>query len=123
MSDPSEPYIQQMSFMFVAMPSALAIIHHYYHNPTTALPQQHLNEEEKQDNSPDTEPAATPTHKRVLSQTGKALWTNVADTSQKQQQRNLRPPTDRTRNHLSGYDDDKFSQTDGTDEPLFGEFK
>jgi hypothetical protein len=30
--DPSQqPYMQQLSFMFVAMPSALAIIHHYYY--------------------------------------------------------------------------------------------
>ena len=32
MFSPEEPYIQQLSFMFVAMPSVLAIIYHYYHD-------------------------------------------------------------------------------------------
>ncbi len=32
MFSPEEPYIQQLSFMFVAMPSVLAIINHYYNN-------------------------------------------------------------------------------------------
>ena len=26
-----QPYLQQLAFMFAAMPSALAIIHHYYY--------------------------------------------------------------------------------------------
>jgi hypothetical protein len=27
----TQPYMQQLAFMFVAMPSVLAIIHHYYY--------------------------------------------------------------------------------------------
>ena len=49
MFSPEEPYMQQMSFMFVAMPSVLALINHYYYhgqdikpaeekNPSIALP-------------------------------------------------------------------------------------
>jgi hypothetical protein len=36
----TEPYAQQMSFMFVAMPSVLAIIKHYTDRPTAALDEE-----------------------------------------------------------------------------------
>ena len=32
MFGPEEPYIQQLSFMFIAMPSALSIVNHYYNH-------------------------------------------------------------------------------------------
>jgi hypothetical protein len=114
MFEPSEPYMQQMSFMFVAMPSVMAILNHFYYNQT---PPSHTDSggggrggEEKKTNLPDTATTTTatpskPTHKRTLSQSNKNT-NHVADTSQQ-----------RDNQHLSSYNEDC------TEELLFGEYK
>ena len=111
MFDPSEPYMQQMSFMFVAMPSVMAILNHFYYNH---IPSSHTDNggggsEEKKTNLADTATTTSapskPTHKRTLSQNNKNT-THVADTSQQ-----------RDNQHLSSYDEDC------TEELLFGEYK
>ena len=81
MFNPDEPYIQQLSFMFVAMPGVLAIIHHYYcHEPHHAPPcKDNTNKEERQHNQRDTRRSTS--HGQVLNQTKKATQDHVADTS------------------------------------------
>jgi hypothetical protein len=131
MFNPEEPYIQQLSFMFVAMPGALAIINHYYnygggqhHQPLNAAaapppPASRPQAEENQSKLPDTE---MPTHKRTPNQATKTIRAH---------QRHASSDTSLQRalaaRHLSGYsDDDKFDEgglADGATEPLFGEFK
>jgi hypothetical protein len=68
MFNPDEPYMQQMSFMFVAMPSVLAIINHYYYYSVPCQPQSEEN----------TTPTALPPRKRTPS---KNTASHVADTS------------------------------------------
>lgn len=78
-----EPFVQQMAFMFVAMPSALAIIHHYYyHHP---LPLE--TNEERIDNQADTASPHTPQTRHHISTTANSTLSNgvVADTSQRRQ--------------------------------------
>lgn len=77
MFSPNEPYMQQMSFMFVAMPSVLAIINHYYQeNVSTSYQKLPQPSEEK------TTSSAIHTNKRVLSTPNIDPSHVVADTSQ-----------------------------------------
>jgi hypothetical protein len=93
MFSPEEPYLQQLSFMFVAMPSVLAIINHYYnhhqdirHTQATSL-ESHPREERITS-------LATQTCKRT-----KSIPSDVAvDTSQH------RRSTSGCYDALSGYD-------------------
>lgn len=83
---PDEPYMQQMSFMFVAMPSALAIIHHYYTTPYQATPSTENQataayEEENDPNSRDTAASTLHGRKHILNAAHKAVPNHVADTS------------------------------------------
>jgi hypothetical protein len=80
--NPDEPYMQQLSFMFVAMPSALAIIHHYYHNEPYHPPPAASDtppQEERQHNQRDTRSGAS--DGQVLNRTKKTTHSHVADTS------------------------------------------
>jgi hypothetical protein len=80
--NPDEPYMQQLSFMFVAMPSALAIIHHYYHNEPYHPPPAASDtppQEERQHNQRDTRSGAN--DGQVLNRTKKTTHSHVADTS------------------------------------------
>ena len=123
MFDPTQPYMQQMSFMFVAMPSAMAILHHYYYHYQDPPPS-----EEKLTNLPNTAMAsdAPQSHKRVLNQPIKHAPTHhVADTSlppskPQQKQQHRRTLSSSGAQHLSCYDDE--SAAEGT-ELLFGEFR
>jgi amino acid permease len=113
---PNEPYMQQMSFMFVAMPSVLAIINHYYcqdlplstHQQPLLDARSHL--EEKQTNSPNTGSLSGHSHKHVLNNNNNTLPNHVATTSQKQRSR--------ATNVLSDF---SCNDDDGT-ELQFGEF-
>ena len=115
---PNEPYMQQMSFMFVAMPSVLAIISHYYHRdqPIPSLHQQQplldsqSEHEEKQSNSPNTGSCSASTHNHVLNHSGAASNNHVAATSHQSQR-----PRGKTTSR------DFTCNDDGTD-VQFGEF-
>ena len=123
--DPTEPYMQQMSFMFIAMPSVMAIIHHYYYHYSD--PQTSATDpcEEKPTNLPDTANASSDAHQRTKNQTNKNISTtttpthHVADTSRQQKQQHRRTLSIGAK-HLSCYDND--DATEGT-EILFGEYK
>ncbi len=119
--DPTEPYMQQMSFMFIAMPSVLAIIHHYYYHYSDLQTSSEPGEE-KPANLPDTANASSDAHKRTANQTNKTISTttiptdHVADTSRQQKHRRTLSSSAK---HLSCYDDDTAEGT----ELLFGEYK
>jgi hypothetical protein len=96
---PNEPYMQQLSFMFVALPSALAIINHYY-----TAPYQHPPEE-KDSNSHDTTATLDGMgRKHILNPANRSNLPHVADTSSERS----------ADDHCSGY---------GESDQLFGGFK
>lgn len=143
MVDHREPYMQQLSFMFVAMPSALAIIHHYYHTQDppqqrsvpTASDRTKTHSMDSMPHEKDTEEntgAAPITSNRAASSTPAtrkkpgSLPQNAADVSQQQQQQPRHQRHIRSQSYSSGYDDDPDTQcclSDESSEPLFGEFK
>ena len=96
---PNEPYMQQLSFMFVALPSALAIINHYYTAPYQPPP------EEKDSNSDDTTATLDGVgRKHILNPANRSNLPHVADTSSERS----------ADDHCSGY---------GESDQLFGGFK
>ena len=147
MIDPREPYMQQLSFMFVAMPSVLAIIHHYYYYYHE--PQQHrslvditshdaINNNNKRNDERDAHEenvhaspiTSTPRNTAKQNQPSTAAKKkqsiqnqhNVADVSQPRRQHHSR-----THSASSGFDDIDLSAYGGGDPPdkstEFGEFQ
>ena len=113
---PNEPYMQQMSFMFVAMPSALAIINHYYHQLEQPLQQPlidplHIECEEKQRNSSNTGSYSTSSLNHVLNPKDTTSLNHVATTS----------PNQRPRGKTHDFSCNDGDDDDGT-ELHFGEF-
>jgi hypothetical protein len=99
MFSPEEPYIQQLSFMFVAMPSVLAIINHYYnhyqdgHQAVTPDESSAILVEERNTS------ITTQARKRVLFQPNDLQHDVVVDTSH-------RRSASGSYDALSGYDND-----------------